>query len=185
MQVRILQFILGILFLPAVSLANMAPRIDTTFFENSHQIYKDSFFTEKDMEKLVPTDLTPEMSDEKIASRIADRSLQTLMKSPGVQNSTFGKTAKNVEKATQADMTLQGSEKNSVEHKFRFQMLAFQSEAQIKYTGLMDASLTYEIGRSQIDLEIKEALAKAQEVVFNYQSGKEQTLNQILLRMQF
>ncbi|MGE0634571.1 MAG: hypothetical protein AB7O96_19305 [Pseudobdellovibrionaceae bacterium] len=174
---------LGIL-LPSFCWASLAPRIDTTYFEQSHQAYMETFYTEKDVEKIIPLDLTPEMTDDKIAAKIADRSFSNFMKTPAVQNSYLGRTAKSVEKATQTNVTIQESP-NSIAHKFKFQMLAFQNEALIKYSGYMNASLKYEIAHSLVNFEVTEPISKAQEVVFNYQSSSTNTLNQILIRMTF
>lgn len=165
--------------------ASLAPRIDTSYFMASKEAYERTLFQEKDMEKMVPLNLSEEMSDTQLTSKIADRSLQNYLKSPRVQASSLGRTSKSIEKATRVDMSLGGNTKDSIEHKFRFQMLAFQSEAQLKYSGLLNAELKYEIARSQVDVEIKEPLAQNKELVFNYQSSHEDTLNQVLLRLNF
>lgn len=116
--------------------------------------------TNKDVEKIIPTDLQATNDMNKVAVRIADRSLQTWFNSAAVKGSALGRTADNVQQKMSTDVTVKSDEPQAVEHKFSMQLLALQAMAKIQYTGWLNAVFNY-------DAKAAESMVEFSEKVFN------------------
>ncbi|WP_413289081.1 hypothetical protein [Bdellovibrio sp. HCB337] len=116
--------------------------------------------TTKDVEKIIPTDLQATNDMNKVAVRIADRSLQTWFNSAAVRNSALGRTADNVQQNLATDVTVKSDEPAAVEHKFSMQLLALQAMAKIQYTGWLNAVFNY-------DAKAAESMVELSEKIFN------------------
>ena len=100
--------------------------------------------TQKDVEKIIPTDMQQTNDLNMVASRIADRSLQVWFNSAQVQGSVLGQTATSVQKKMSTDITVKSDEPQAVEHKFSVQLLALQAMAKLQYTGWLNAVFNYD-----------------------------------------
>lgn len=114
--------------------------------------------TEKDVEKIIPTDLHETSDLNYVASKIADRSIQAWFNSAHVQASTLGKTATTVQKKMSADITVKSDEPQAVEHKFSMQLLALQAIAKIQYTGWLNAVFNYDAKAAATMVEFSERI---------------------------
>lgn len=125
--------------------------------ENEQQAEK---ITQKDVEKIIPTDI-PQTSDMTVvAAKIADRSVQTWFNSAQVQASALGKTATTVQKTMSADITVKSDEPQAVQHKFSMQILALQAMAKLQYTGWLNAVFNY-------DAKAAESMVEFSDKIFN------------------
>lgn len=116
--------------------------------------------TTQDVEKIIPTDLQATSDMNRVAVRIADRSLQTWFNSPAVKSSVVGRTANNVQQKMAADVTVKADEPEATEHKFSMQLLALQAMAKVQYTGWLNAVFNY-------DAKAAESMVEFSEKVFN------------------
>jgi hypothetical protein len=116
--------------------------------------------TEKDVEKIIPTDFKTDDDLNRVAARIADRSIQAWFNSADVQASAFGRTATTVQKKMTTDITVKSDEPQAVEHKFSLQILALQAMAKVQYTGWLNAVFNY-------DAKAAESMVEFSEKVFN------------------
>lgn len=123
----------------------------------------------EDVAMMIPhRDLTTGADGSLVATRILDHSLSNFFNSPAVRNSDFGKTAHTVEKSMESEAAFGGSEEGSVQHKLKFAMKAIETKAQLEYSGVTNAQLSYNIAQSKMDLEVHEQVASNTRVVFNH-----------------
>lgn len=116
--------------------------------------------TAQDVEKIIPTDLQATDDMSKVATRIADHTLQTWFNSAAVKGSVFGRTATTVQQKMATDVTVKSDEPQAVEHKFSMQLLALQAMAKVQYTGWLNAVFNY-------DAKAAESMVEFSEKVFN------------------
>ncbi len=125
--------------------------------------------TSADIQKVIPTDLDASLNEQQIATRIVDRSLKNALNSDMLKQSAFGRTAASVQNSLQTNIVVANREPNSIKHEFKFAMEPAQSQARLRYTGLADASLTYQATNSKTDLEIREPVHfMATDVVYHH-----------------
>lgn len=125
--------------------------------------------TEADVEKIIPhRELAAGSSGALVATQILDHSLSSFFNSPEVRNSDFGKTAKEVEQSMEGEAAFGGEEKGSTRHVFKFAMRAAQAKAELEYSGLTNAQLSYIVSQSKMNLEVHEDLSLGTKVVFNH-----------------
>ncbi len=116
--------------------------------------------TQKDVEKIIPMDLQQTNDLNRVATQIADHSLQTWFNSAEVQGSVFGQTANSVQKKMATNITLKSNAPRAIEHKFCLQVLALQAMAKVQYTGWLNAVFNY-------DAKAAESMVEFSEKVFN------------------
>jgi len=115
-----------------------------------------SNITQKDVEKIIPTDLQQTDDMNKVAARIADRSIQAWFNSSQVQASALGQTATTVQKKMTAEVAVKSDEPQAVEHKFSMQLMALQAMARVQYTGWLNAVFNYDAKAAQSMVEFSE-----------------------------
>lgn len=116
--------------------------------------------TQKDVEKIIPTDIPQTNDMNMVAAKIADRSVQAWFNSAQVQASTLGKTATTVQKTMTANVSIKSDEPKAVEHKFSMQILALQAMAKLQYTGWLNAVFNY-------DAKAAESMVEFSDKIFN------------------
>jgi hypothetical protein len=123
----------------------------------------------EDVAKMIPADMAPSSDFGAVSSQILDRSISSLFNSPLIRNSDIGRTAHQMEKSMESNIELGGAEPDSIKHSFKFAMKAAQTRAQIEYSGLTNAQLSYQIAGSTLDFEVREPVAAiGTQVVFNH-----------------
>jgi hypothetical protein len=135
--------------------------------ENPDQI------TSKDVEKIIPTDLQATRDLNKVAARIADRSLQTWFNSSQVQGSSLGQTASKVQRQLASEITLKSDEPQAVEHKFTIQLMALQAAAKFQYTGFLNAVFNYDVRAAESMVELSEKVFNKDLFVNHTSSSRE------------
>jgi hypothetical protein len=125
----------------------------------------------EDIAKVIPNDLQPTSPTQgggEVASKILDHSISNIFNSQAVRNSELGKTAHNVEKSLDSEKSFGGTEASSIHHVVKFQVRAAQTKAQLAYTGLTNAQLSYQVNQSKMDLEVFEKLDTNTKIVYNH-----------------
>ena len=123
-----------------------------------------------DVQEVIPTDMGPSNNQGQVGSKIIDYSFNNWLNSPQMKQTSLGRTASKVEKSMQANVNL-GRTDSGVSHKVNFAMLPAQSKAQMKYSGLLDANLTYKVNNQELDFEMTRKLTAATMLVLNRTSS--------------
>lgn len=157
----------AILLSAELSQAMIKPQTDLFPSIPEKSIIDERTFTDSDLKKIIPLNMSPTDDEGSVAQQVLDHSLQSWIDSPVVQKSNIGRSAKTVEKSLRADVEL-GDPKSDIKHVLSFQMLAFQSTAMIKYRGLLDGTLQYKIGAADYNMEMKRPLNEKTDIVFDH-----------------
>jgi hypothetical protein len=124
--------------------------------------------TTDDVSKIIPSDMKPTNDGGLVATQILDRSLSTWFNSDAVRNSSIGHAAHDVEKSMEGDVKFGGKAPDSIKHQLKFSMRATQSTANLEYTGLTTAQVTYFIAQAKTNIELREPVkALGTQVVYN------------------
>jgi hypothetical protein len=122
----------------------------------------------EDIALIIPADLRPTSNGGTIAAQILDHSLSSFFNSSAVKHSDLGRTAHQVEKKMEGEASFGGNAEGSVKHNFKFGMKAAQAKAQLEYTGITNAQLSYQLAQSTMNFEVSEKLAPTTRLVFNH-----------------
>jgi hypothetical protein len=128
-----------------------------------------------DIGLLIPVnELKPESDGSTIALQILDHSVSNFFKS--MQKSDLGRSVKLVEKSVETEISLGGAEPDSTRHSIKVAMRAAQSKAFIRYSGVTNATVSYRILQSALDLEIREPLPIFKtDLVYNHIATRDDT----------
>ena len=134
----------------------------------------DQKITSKDVEKIVPLDIPAGSDMNTVASKIADKGIQSWFNSAQVQASVHGQTANKVQKKMATDITVKASEQpNAVEHKVSMQLMALQTMARLQYSGLLNAVVNYDVRAAQSMVELSDKVFNKDLFVNHSSSSKE------------
>ena len=123
----------------------------------------------EDISRIIPTDLRPTNDGGVVASRIGERGINAWLNSPSMKNTGIVKGAQSLERNMASDVAIGGDEPDSIKHSFKFGVKAEQSKAQLKYAGLMNANVSYQVAASTFNVEVREPVALLQtDLVFNH-----------------
>jgi hypothetical protein len=137
----------------------LSPKLITDF-------YAVRFHEEKlDAAKMIPTDMQASENQNEVFGKVADQSLSSWFNSDAMRATTLGRAATTVEKELQQEVVIQT--KNSVQHKFNFNVQAFQALAQIQYEGFFHSALRYKLAQAKFDLEISQQMFGNKELLLN------------------
>jgi hypothetical protein len=134
-----------------------------------------------DWNNLVP-DGVQNMSGGQALAAIADRGVNQWWKSDSVRSSLAGQTVSKVEGTLKQDIDLGGQ---AVNHRLRIQMLAFQTQARLEYSGLANAAIFYNAADASSGLEIAQTMSPNKAIVLSHTERANQNLSQISLRIGF
>jgi hypothetical protein len=135
-----------------------------------------------DLGTVIPSSLAPTDDSSAVFSKIADQSISSFFNSAQVRATPLGKTATTVEQKMKQDVTMHSGE---IEHKFTFQVQAFQALAKIDYKGFTNATLKYEGHRSAMGLEVYEKITKDKELVLEQLNKPDDRVSSVNVRWNF
>jgi hypothetical protein len=139
--------------------------------------------TSNDISKIIPADMKPTNDGGSVATQILDRSLSTWLNSEIVRNSTIGHAAHEVEKSMEGDVSFGGHSPDSIKHQLKFSMKATQTRADLEYTGITTAQVTYFIAQAKTNIELREKVkALGTQLVYNNISSSEDRRQTLSLR---
>ena len=137
----------------------------------------------EDVSRIIPSNMSPTSNGTLVATQIIDHSLSNWFNSESVRHSTFGRTATQIEKSMEGDLSFGGKEPKSIKHSLRFSMRATQTRADIEYTGLTNAQITYFILQEKTDFEIREPMPLLNtQLVYNHIAAKNDRVQMVSLR---
>jgi hypothetical protein len=136
-----------------------------------------------DLAQLIPLDMIPSDNSSQVFSQVADRSMTNFLNSPEVRATSFGRTATSVENSMKKEIVLGSAQ--SVQHKFNFNVQAFQTVAQVQYTGVTNAAVKYKISESKLAVEIFEKIKGGKDIVLSHISSPVDRISQLSLRWNF
>jgi hypothetical protein len=157
----------------------LSPEMITTF----HQVKtRDQTL---DISQIIPMDLVPTQDANLVLTQVADRSFSAFWNSEVVQSSSVAQAATVVEQKMKQEVVIGGGDPRSVQHKFNFNLQAFQALAQIEYSGFTHAALRYKVAESTLALEIFEKLSDNRDVVLSHTTGPESRSSNLSFRWNF
>ncbi|MES2854744.1 MAG: hypothetical protein V4692_02720 [Bdellovibrionota bacterium] len=128
-----------------------------------------SSMNDLDMTKIMPSDMDPRWNMTQASGRILDHSLSNFFNSDSVRNSSLGRSAHQIDQSMSGGVSMGGIEPDTITHEVKFQMRASQARAQLEYSGLTNAQLSYQAVDSKLDLEVREEVALiGTQVVYNH-----------------
>lgn len=137
----------------------------------------------KDIEKVIPLNMLATNQMGTITSQIVDQSLRSVFASDSFKQTNLGKTSQKIEKTMQQDVGFGGAEPDSIQHKFKFNMQATQTQATIDYSGYTNAQLSYKAGAQELNLEWYRTLSENTKLAFNHIDTPIDSKNLVSLKM--
>ncbi len=129
--------------------------------------------TSDDISKIIPAHALVANAQGDVAGQIIDHSVSNFFNSDRVRNSPVGRTAHQIEKSMEGDLSFGGSQPASVKHSLKFAMRATQTRAQVEYSGYTTAQVTYSIVHEEMNVEVREPVkALNTQLVFNHIASK-------------
>lgn len=128
----------------------------------------------EDVARVIPTQMQSTSDGGAIERQILDRSFNSFISGDFVRKSSVGQAATKVEKAMRADVSL-GSP-GGVQHKFQLEYQAFQNQAKLGYTGLLDAHVVYQVNDQSLNIDVVRTLSSSSRVVLNHTSVNDTSL---------
>lgn len=122
-----------------------------------------------DITKIMPSDMDPRWNMTQASGRILDHSLSNFFNSESVRNSSLGRSAHQIDKSMSGGVSMGGTEPDTITHEVKFEMRASQARAQLAYSGLTNAQLSYQAVDSKLDLEVRESVEMiGTQLVYNH-----------------
>ncbi len=138
-----------------------------------------------DVVLFIPLDMQPTNDAASVMAQVADRSMTSLLNSESVRQSTVGQAATTVEQKMKQEVVIGGSDPQSVQHKFNFNVQAFQALAQVQYTGYTNAAIKYKIAESKVAIEMFKRFYGNRDLVFSHTMGRENRISEVSVRWTF
>jgi hypothetical protein len=138
-----------------------------------------------DASSIIPIDMVASNDQSLVFAQVADRSLNSFLNSQAVRESTVGQAATTVEQKMKQEVIFGGENTASVQHKLNFSVQAFQTLAQIQYSGYTNAAIKYKIASAQVDVELFEKFSGNRDLVFNHTITKENRMSGMSMRWNF
>lgn len=133
----------------------------------------------KDVEEIIPMDMEPTSNSSEVATRIADRSLQVWARTVG-KDVSLVKVAKNVERQLKADVDLSsGSQPDDLHHRVKLNVKAFQTLAEIEYSGWTTALINYNFSRQKSLVKLSEKILSNKDLFVMGESDQVQTVSSV------
>lgn len=135
-----------------------------------------------DTARMIPMNMIPSSNSAAVFAQIFDRSASYISTTERFRNSSFGKTALQVEQTMKQEVIV-GNE-SGIEHKLNFNIQAMQTCAQVQYSGLMRAAVKYTVSSSTLGLEVAEKIFDNKDLVLSQSYGSER-ISEVSLRWNF
>lgn len=133
----------------------------------------------------IPTDMTATASSGQVFGRVADKTASAIFNSESFRAMPIGDAATHVEKSMKTDVVLGGDQPDEIQHKFNFNLQAFQALAKVQYTGITNAAVMYYALQSKLSLEVSEKVFGTKDLVFNQDFSHADALSRVSFRWGF
>lgn len=124
--------------------------------------------TEKDVEEVVPTDISQGESGNSVISRMLDKGFNYWYKNSELKKSSVGRAADAAQEKLKTDVVVPAATKNGTNHKFSFRVEAFQTQAKLEYTGWTKAAVKYDASHARTNFEVSEKVWKDKDLVLSH-----------------
>lgn len=135
--------------------------------------------TKETFDSVIPHDLKSAQNTNEVRDKIFKKSAESLMKSEMLANTALFKTAKKVEKTTKVDMAVKGkrtsASQQETEHRFNFDVQAFQAKARMMYKGFVDSKVEYRASDDSLIVSLEESLSPSSKIALSHTKDREQT----------
>lgn len=144
--------------------------------------------TDRDIQFFIPMDLKPTDNEQTVATQIVYHSLNSLLKTRMVRTSAVGKLVGSIGGPVEEEMNMGKSKINNygkvseVDHKVKLKLEALKTEAAVKYSGFVNAKLSYTVLNKAVDFEISEQLDKNTQLVLNHHDAHGEKTESLSLR---
>lgn len=138
-----------------------------------------------DASKFIPLDLKPSQDSSLVFSRLADKSMQTMFNSVEFRQSAIGSASIAVQESLKTEMAIPSKKPNAVEHRVRFDVQAFQSLAQIRYSGYTNAAVKYFAANEKLAVELSEKLTPTNELILSHSIEPTNRISQVIMQWSF
>lgn len=138
-----------------------------------------------DASKFIPLDMQPCHDSSLVFARMADKSMQTMFNSVEFRQSSLGAATVAVEESLKTEVSVKKASPSSIEHKVRFDVQAFQSLAQIRYSGYANAAVKYFVGNEKLSLELSEKMSSRSDLILSHSIESSNRLSQVIMQWSF
>lgn len=104
--------------------------------------------TEIQIAAIIPTDIPNGASGGMVGKMVIDRTLKSALKSEAVKSSSIGEVAQDIKDGVGTEMALgaPSNDPDAIQHKVKFKLDPLQTRAKIQYSGIINASTSYQHG---------------------------------------
>lgn len=114
----------------------------------------------------IPTNLSTTDSDRTLARQIIGHSIERWLSSSSIAQESFGEVIQAIE--APLDQSVSIKDRSGVEHKIGFGVKAARAIASLNYTGIVEATLAYQVTSNTLGLEIARRIGAHQKLVVNH-----------------
>jgi hypothetical protein len=129
----------------------------------------------QDVARVIPTNMGATNDGKQVEKQVLDHSMQSLMKSKVITNNQIAKAAQSLQENFNPSMSFGGTEPNDVQHKINFKVMAFQKQAQLHYTGYLNAVATYSASDNNLNVTVSEDLTRTTHLQLVHESVTDQS----------
>lgn len=122
---------------------------------------------------VIPTSLKATESEAKIAKQIIGHSLERWFENSRWARDNIGEALQALEAPLKSEISIKGA--SGVAHKVAMHVKAARAIASVTYTGLVNATLAYQITSQTLGFEVSRQITKSQKVVFTASTQPEET----------
>jgi hypothetical protein len=138
-----------------------------------------------DVAQVIPTNMQASEDTFQVGKQIADHAFSNWLKSEQIRSSNLGRSAETIQQNLQHNVSLGKTGDNGVEHKVNFQIQPGTAQAIVKYTGMVNANLSYRASNAEWKLELSQKLASSTDLVVYQTSRSDERTNNISVRWTF
>ena len=141
---------------------------------------KDHGLTQRDIALVIPTNMSATNNQQEVQKKIMDRTIKSIVSSKYVQNTSLAQAYKKVKDSTKIDLSVKEKKKatdnqaqaahqeKTIEHKFKFDIRALESNATISYKGYFDTTVQYKMDEKKLAIALSEKLSEASSINFTH-----------------
>lgn len=138
-----------------------------------------------DASKFIPLDLSPSKDSSMVFSRMADKSMQTMFNSVEFRQSSLGAATIAVQESLKTEVAVKKSKFSSIEHKVRFDVQAFQTLAQLRYSGVTNAAVKYFAASEKLSVELAEKISANNDLILSHSIEPNNRISQVTMQWNF
>lgn len=138
-----------------------------------------------DASKFIPLDLVPSKDSSMVFSRMADKSMQTMFNSVEFRQSSIGTATIAVQESLKTEVSVKKTKPSAVEHRIKFDVQAFQTLAQVRYSGVTNAALKYFAATEKLSLEVAEKISTNNDLILSHSIEPSNRISQVVVQWNF